>query len=144
MADKYKVYADFGRSVMNFSKQFNMQMKCRLAEYDLNTAEGVVLLCLYEADGITQEAMLNEIHYDKSVLARTLQSLEKKQFVERRENPDDGRSSLVYLTDRAEAFRKVMRDMLKDWSSKAFTGIKTEDIESCQRNIELMIDNAKK
>jgi DNA-binding MarR family transcriptional regulator len=121
-----------------------MYLKCRLAEYDLNTAEGVVLLCLFENNGMTQEAMLNEIHYDKSVLARTLQSLEKKQYTERKNNPDDGRSSIFFLTDRAEAFRTVMRDILKDWSSKVFEGIKTEDIESCQSNIELMIDNAKK
>ncbi|MEG0157602.1 MAG: hypothetical protein RR661_08135, partial [Anaerovoracaceae bacterium] len=86
-----------GRVMLAYDKRFKLFMKQELARVPLNAAEGMVLLALYGHDGQTQEEILTEIHrescgktqeqlvselhYDKSVMARTMQSLEGKGYI---------------------------------------------------------------
>lgn len=121
-----------GRKMMIINKYFKVYFRNALKEYDLNAVEGMVLLVLYENNnqfdkkafdkihtsilGKTQEQIISELHYDKSIMARTMQSLETKGFVLRDDNPHDSRSYIFTLTDKAVAFKPTLIEILKKWS----------------------------
>jgi hypothetical protein len=77
-----------GHNIMAFDKYFRVYLKNCLNDYDLNIAEGMVLLSVREKgrenegekiDRIltseqetTRDQLVQELHYDKSVMTRTM------------------------------------------------------------------------
>ena len=57
--------------------------------------------------GITQTALAELLHTDKPAIARRTASLERKGFLRREENPEDGRSHLLYPAEKAEGLRNT-------------------------------------
>ena len=55
--------------------------------------------------GITQAEIREKLKIDKGAAARRAASLEAKGFLTREKNPQDGRSQLLYATEKAEKLR---------------------------------------
>lgn len=126
------LYSKIGRNIFIVDKYFRLFLKASLKSHDLNTAEGMVLLTLYGQNGqtseqilrgihhedfsITQNQLIDDLHYDKGVMTRTMQSLEQKGFVQRADNPADSRSFVFYVTDKAFMFKPVLIGILRKWS----------------------------
>ncbi len=56
-------------------------------------------------DGKTPVSLANAFQVTKATMTNTLNRLSERGFVRLAPNPEDGRSKLVYLTDRGRAFR---------------------------------------
>ncbi|MBU3182138.1 MarR family winged helix-turn-helix transcriptional regulator [Clostridium psychrophilum] len=124
--------ATIGCNILIIEKYFKSFLKGSLKNYELNTAEGMVLLALYghngqkdaqilkDSDinlvGTSQDQLIDELHYDKSVITRTMQSLEKKGYVIRKNNTEDTRSYFFKLTDKAFTFKQTLIEILKEWN----------------------------
>lgn len=124
--------ATIGCNILIIEKYFKSFLKGSLKNYELNTAEGMVLLALYghndqmdaqilkDSDinlvGTSQDQLIDELHYDKSVITRTMQSLEKKRYVIRKNNTEDTRSYFFKLTDKAFTFKQTLIEILKEWN----------------------------
>ncbi len=147
-----------GRSNMIIEKYFKLYFRNNLKKYDLNTAEGLILLLMMEKEmkpqynaldkmhqlikGQTQDQMNDEIHYDKAVMTRTMQSLESKGYVERRINPADRRSSVFSLTKKAIDFKSTLIDILTLWNDGLQKGIDKEKLEIVKTVLSQMANNA--
>ena len=55
--------------------------------------------------GITQAEICDRLRMDKGAAARRAANLEAKGYLVRRENPEDGRSKLMYATEKAESLK---------------------------------------
>ncbi len=64
-----------------------------------------VLHLVRKHPGITQSENCKSLGLDKAAVARQTGSLEAKGYLERRENPGDRRSRLLYPTPRAEGLK---------------------------------------
>ena len=63
------------------------------------------LFMLYISEGITQQEMAQRLRTDKAAVARTLAQLEVQGYIQRRNDPADGRVTRVYLTDKSRRMR---------------------------------------
>lgn len=147
-----------GRSNMIIGKYFKLYFRNNLKQYDLNTAEGLVLLLMLEKEmkpeynaldkmhqlikGQTQDQMNDEIHYDKAVMTRTMQSLESKGYVERSVNPADRRSSIFSLTKKAVDFKSTLIDILTLWNDGLQKGIDYDKLDIVKTVLSQMVNNA--
>lgn len=147
-----------GRNNMIIQKYFKLFFRNSLKQYDLNTAEGMVLLLLLEKEtkpqyntidemhkfikGQTQDQMINEIHYDKAVMTRTMQWLESKGYVVRSVNPADSRSYIFSLTKKAVEFKPTLINILKLWNDGLQKEIDKEKIEIVNEVLSQMVKNA--
>ena len=153
-------YRLIGQNMMVVDKYFKIYLKNSLKKYDLNTAEGMVLLALYGHDGRTEEQILHdihqdydgksqdqlidELHYDKSVMTRTMQALEKKGYVIRGDNPKDSRSFIFNLTSKAIAFKDILIEILKEWNDTLLASFDDIDLEFLKNALAIMAKNAKR
>ena len=69
------------------------------AEFDFIHAVGV------RHPGITQSELRDLLKIDKGAAARRAASLEAKGYLIRQDNPDDGRSQLLYATETSEELK---------------------------------------
>ncbi|MDX6503145.1 MAG: hypothetical protein QOE29_270, partial [Gaiellaceae bacterium] len=58
-------------------------------------------------EGITVSALAELVRVRKQTMAQAVDQLERMGYVERRPNPQDRRSRLVFLTDRGESVKPV-------------------------------------
>ena len=68
------------------------------AGYGATMATGYVLLSIDKETGTPSTALGPRMGMEATSLSRTLKSMEDKGLIERRPNPADGRSVLVFLT----------------------------------------------
>ena len=72
-------------------------------------ATGFALLNIDPENGTPSTSLGPKMGMEATSLSRTLKTMEDKGLIERKKNPEDGRSVLIYLTD----FGKKMRDYSK-------------------------------
>ena len=73
-----------------------------MKEEGIGTAEFDYIHLVRHNPGITQTEVRERLKIDKGAAARRAASLENKGYLVRRPNPDDGRSQLLYATEKAE------------------------------------------
>jgi len=88
-------------------KRMRRRMARALEKYDVTLEQFVVLYNLVNEDGINQKTLSSRVDKDQATLARILDILENRGFVERRTTEKDRRAFLVYVTD---AGREKVRD----------------------------------
>lgn len=130
-----KNFHSIGQSVFITDKYFKIFLKNELKEYDLNRAEAMTLMMLLF------DRPLAELHYDKGVLSRTLQSLEEKGYITRSTSTEDGRANDITVLDSAISVGRKIDVILKNWNDGVTEGI--EDIELFETMLRKLVENAR-
>ena len=76
-----------------------------MKEDGIGTAEFDFFHLVRHNPGITQAAVREQLKIDKGAAARRAASLESKGYLYRKPNPADGRSQLLYATEKAEQLK---------------------------------------
>jgi DNA-binding MarR family transcriptional regulator len=76
-----------------------------MKEDGIGTAEFDFIHLVRHNPGITQAAVREQLKIDKGAAARRAASLENKGYLYRKPNPEDGRSQLLYATEKAEQLK---------------------------------------
>lgn len=139
----YDNCSNIGRLMMAYGKYFKAYMKKELTGEGLNVADAMIMLSLYEKDGRTQDSLMEQVHYDKSVVARTMQSLEENDYIVRNPNPEDGRSWVFRVTEKGLAKKPVIISALRGWSSLAFRDIDHEKIDELHETLMTIVGNVR-
>lgn len=155
-----KQYASIGRNMNIADKYFRLYLRNALKPYDLNSAEGTVLLSLYGNNGSTERQIFNAIHelvtwhtqdqiidelqYDRGVMTRTMKTLEEKEYVLRSDNPADCRSYIFSLTKKALDFKPILIAILSGWNECLLKGIDTDTLKIVENALATMATNAMK
>lgn len=116
--------------------------KC-LKEQDIASAEYPILLILLQKEGITQEAIATELDLDKSAVARSVQSLLEKGFIERKKDDIDRRCNRIYLTEKGYKSKESLQETKAGWETilaKSFTG---EERAEAKVLLGKMVENIK-
>ena len=98
---------------MDVTKRKITKIAREVSKFTVRTmrAEGIgagefdVLHAVRKNPGITQAGVCRITGLDKGAVARQTANLEAKGYLERRENPGDGRSRLLYATEKAESLK---------------------------------------
>jgi DNA-binding MarR family transcriptional regulator len=110
-----------------------------LSPYDLTVEQFHVLKNTSRHAGCIQKELCRELGKKPANITRILDRLENKKWVERRLNPADRRSSLIFLTLSGEQIiEKVSKDF-EAYSSWFIAGVSNEE-EQIFRNVLEKID----
>ncbi len=112
-----------------------------LKPYDLTIEQFHPLKILSVKPGLSQRQIGDECNKSAANLTRILDRLQKKNLIERQENPDDRRASLVFLTKPGESLVKEVTGILDSFAEKCLAGITHKDQQVIRRSLEKMTDN---
>ncbi len=96
------------------------------AQHDVEWSAQMVLRCLANSGPLRSGGIADRLQADPSTVSRQVAALVKDGLVERRADPEDGRASLLVLTDQAGEVLKRHDDlryqhfasMLSGWSER--------------------------
>lgn len=121
-----------GKYISILYRQAQGYLAGQMKELKIGSGQYAFLLALYQHNGISQEELSNRLMIDKGTTAKAVSKLESAGYVVRKQNPEDRRSNLVYLTKNGWEVRSAVYDTLQEW-----TGLMLRDISSVEREILL-------
>lgn len=83
------------------ARLFGRRLHGAIAPLGLAPAQFLVLLELWEREGLTQKDLVERLNVEQATLANTIARMERDGLVDRREKSGDRRARLIYLTDKA-------------------------------------------
>jgi DNA-binding MarR family transcriptional regulator len=98
------------------------------------------------SDGQKPRVLAKAFQTPKTSMTHTLAALETRGFIVMRDNPEDGRSKQVWLTDEGKQFPSATIALLRD-DIGAFTGHiesrQVADVTSLLQTVRQMLDSAR-
>jgi DNA-binding MarR family transcriptional regulator len=125
-----------GRTTLAMSRM--LQNNFINAGYDITIEQWVIIVNLNRKDGQFQQQLANNTYKNKTSVTRMINSLQKKNIVERLSDPKDLRQKRIYLTDNGRQLFKNLAPLARKVQEKATKGIEPDEMESC-KNILLKI-----
>jgi DNA-binding MarR family transcriptional regulator len=97
------------------------------AQVGLHVGQEMLLLRLWQADGITQSELAEEICVQPATLTRSLDRLSHLGLVERRVDAEDQRVSRVHLTEEGRAKREPIERVWNELETLSFAHLTVEE-----------------
>ncbi|TPK96455.1 MULTISPECIES: MarR family transcriptional regulator [unclassified Mesorhizobium] len=113
----------------------------RSRAFGLTRAQWQVLAYLSLHEGIHQSKLADLIEIMPITLARLLDKMQARGFIERRPNPADRRAWLLYLTPKAHPLIEVMRGNGQKTREEAFTGLSSDAQQQLLQTLCLIKSN---
>ena len=107
-----------GRKITKIAREVGKFTVQTMKEEGIGTAEFDFIHLVRHNPGITQTEVRETLTIDKGAAARRAASLEAKGYLERRPNPADGRSQLLYATEKAQKLKNskaAIETVFYDW-----------------------------
>lgn len=114
----------------------------KMHDYDLGLPEQIILMFLFSKTKINQDTIAKHFMIDKGAIAKTLNKLENKGFIERLENKKNKREKLISITEKGKGLMGYMSQVLEEWNATLYQDLSEEDIQNMQRIAEKMASNA--
>ncbi|WP_042166387.1 MarR family winged helix-turn-helix transcriptional regulator [Paenibacillus gorillae] len=79
--------------------------------------------------GVTQDQLTQQLKFDKATTARSVKQLEQSGYIERRPDPNDRRSHLLYPTLKAEQFHPTLKKILQQTNENLASNLSSDEEE---------------
>ena len=108
---------------------------------EITPEQWAVLIRLWEHDGLTQAEVSEATFRDAPTMSRIVDSMETRELVERRPDPDDGRVRRVFLTARGRALKKKLVPVVERIVARMVAGIDDRDLVTTRAALRQMFAN---
>lgn len=105
------------------SKKYLSALSKMVAQLSIDRYHYVLILIDSHDENLTQKALAEILHIDKSYMVTILDYLEERGYVMREKNPQDRREQLIRLTPKAESSIPIIREAIKELNEIAFQNI---------------------
>lgn len=99
------------------------------AKYGSTMSTGFVLLNIDSDSGTPSTSLGPRMGMESTSLTRILKSMEEKNLIYRKPNPDDGRGVLICLTEFGKEMRNVSRDVVVRFNQKIQAEMSAEELQ---------------
>ena len=124
------------------SKEITGLYRPILQELDLTYPQYLVMMVLWEQEGLAVSAIGEKLFLDSGTLTPVLKRLESKGLINRIRNKSDERMVLLFLTEQGKDLRQQACCIPQKLLSQI--NIKIEDLENFKETLTQLINNLKK
>lgn len=120
------------------------QLLANIKDYDITTEQWSVLARLWAEDGISQTCISHRTNKDLPTITRIVNKLDKKGLIQKKSDPTDSRTTLVFLTEKGKNLQNYIDPISNLIETKLLEGLKTDEIEELKRLLKIIILNLEK
>ena len=113
----------------------------KLRDIGISTSQFPVLAALKDGAQLTQKELAQLANVEQPSMAQLLARMERVGLIKREADPNDGRSSLISLTDSATKLFSPVRTILTQGNQEALIGFNDSDTELLVALLQRLISN---
>ncbi|MEC0372724.1 MarR family transcriptional regulator [Paenibacillus chibensis] len=137
------VFDNIGVLIHTVDLEITQYLKRQLAPYQLAPEQHLILALLMEREGMSQNAIAEQLGKDKSSITRMIFSLEGKGYIRRLECSNDRRSVEVYLTDKGKELREAVNTIGQTTRELLSKGLTEEETSELRRLLGQVRENVR-
>ncbi|MGO4889219.1 MarR family winged helix-turn-helix transcriptional regulator [Anaerobacillus sp. MEB173] len=119
-------------------------IKAKMETYNIAPEQNLIMMLLWEKDGLTQNQVGEKLNKDKTNIARMASNLEKKGYIKRSNCPNDRRSVKLYLTPEGKQLGKEIIPIAEEFQQIITDGISTEELKELERLLIKINENVER
>lgn len=108
---------------------------------DLNTEQLVVLMILWEKNGQRQQDIADRTGKDKASVARLISNMEKRDLIIRKNDENDSRQKLIFLTEEGTKVKQKILPVLGIDMRNVQKDISAAELKTCTKVLKIMYQN---
>ena len=112
-----------------------------LNDFGLHVGQELILLWLYEQDGMTQSELADVLGIEAATVTKVLHRMEATGLVERREDSGDARVSRVYLMPKSRQLVEPLRSLWAEVEQKTIKGLSEPEVMLLRRLLLQILEN---
>lgn len=113
-----------------------------LEPYDFNRGELPVLASLIRrGDGLSQKAIRSDMPISKSTMSKTIDSLIQKGYLRKEQDPEDKRSTLIFLTEKGKDVEQTIGEINKLTDELMMEGFSQSEEEELRDHLKNILKN---
>jgi DNA-binding MarR family transcriptional regulator len=139
----YDIDESYGWLMATAAQQHRQRLNKKFfdAGLDVTSEQWVVIGSLWNEDGLSQQVLANSISRSKVAVFKLIGGLEKKGFVRRTPDPNDGRSNRIFLTPRGKELKEAMIRVVKENLHDAARGVSDNELHIFKTVLRQLIIN---
>jgi len=122
----------------NLTTHYNAILRQYSSQLSITAPQAFHLLSI-PVDGISMSGLANKLGLDTSTLTRNIQKLEKLDLVRRKQDRNDKRILVVYLTDKGRNKVEKIEESLLDLNYSMMKYIDLDDQENIPEMLEKLV-----
>lgn len=119
-------------------------VKSKLVPFNLAPEQNLIMMLLWEKDGLNQNEIAEKLNKDKTNIARMVFNLEQKGFIHRVCGEQDRRSLRVFLTRQGKELGNQIIPLAEEFNELVCKGISNEELMEVRRILSKMCSNVQK
>ena len=116
-------------------------IKKQLEPFNLAPEQNLIMMMLWEKDGVSPNELVSCLKKDKGNIARMVASLEKKGYIKRVDDPGDKRTFKIHLTEEGRRLQCSVEPILQEGSRTVTNGLSPEQLSQLQEMLTKIIHN---
>lgn len=108
---------------------------------EMNGAQGTILFALWTNESLTIKEITKMTGLAKTSLTSMLERMRQADLIGITDNPEDGRSKLITLTDKSRKLRSVYEKISADMTDCWYRGFSEEEILRFEEMLEKVLHN---
>ena len=109
------------------ARLFAQGLQGKLKPLGISPAQFMALLVLWEGDGVTQQALVEELDVEQATMANTLSRMQRDDLIIRKPHPTDRRARLVFLTQKAKNIEEEAIQAAQAQNKQALSGLSANE-----------------
>lgn len=123
----------------HLARLFAHRLQDAVAPLGLAPAQFMTLLELWEADGLTQSELTARLDVEQATMANTLKRMERDGLIAKEPHPEDRRSQIIRLTERARALEAPAKAAAQGVNEKAAQSLSDKERDTALEAMQTMV-----
>ena len=102
----------------------------KLCKYKITHGLVPLLIYLYNKEGVNQDTLCKNYNVNKAVVSKGIVKLENAGYVMKKVSLNDRRNKLIYLTKKAQDFKPVFEQIIKEIEDEVKQGIPKQELDT--------------
>jgi DNA-binding MarR family transcriptional regulator len=120
-------------SLLTFARALRARQASLLAAHGLHPGQDALLVALWRQPGLRQTDLADQLGVEPPTITRMIRRLERGGLVERRRDPDDGRTLRIHPTPRARVLEAMVRRAWSDLDGELIAALGAPETERFRR-----------
>lgn len=141
---------DLGQMLLDSSRRLKWNMTGRLTDVGLTFPQWMVLSDIFTHGdcenvrfNLTPATIAGRLNIDRPTISGIIERLEKNGWIYRAVHPEDRRSFIIMLTEKAMELMSEIEEQRKRTMEQAMRGFSEEEISQLKQYLQKIIDNLK-
>lgn len=139
----FKLESSIGHIVNLVANKLKQELEnsFSLSGYDISAYQWMVLNIIIENRGLNQNELVKKSKKDKTNIARILEKLERKKFIERIKDEEDKRVFRVFPTDLGIEVKTNLSLIASNLVNRSVNGVTKEEHDICLETLKKIYAN---